>query len=105
MPTFELNRLLSYDDESLLAELCRVATLIEDSNLTKAMFDRHSKASSSVICNRFGRWETALEQAGLGTRYSGNPDGKRALAHASRSYSDDQLLDEIRTVAGKIGSK
>src|ERR1700722_15103933 len=105
MPTFELNRLVSYDDEALLAELRRVAVLVEGSYLTKTVFDRHSRASSSVICVRFGRWETALERAGLRNRYSGTPDGKRTLAQASRSYSDDQLLDEIRAVAARIGSK
>jgi 5-methylcytosine-specific restriction endonuclease McrA len=105
MPTFELNRLLSYDDEALLVELRRVAALVECSYLTKVVFDRHSKASSSVICVHFGRWEIALERAGLRSRYTGTPDGKRALAYASRSYSDDRLLDEIRTVATKIRSK
>jgi hypothetical protein len=105
MPKFELNRLLSYDDEALLVELRRVAALVEGSYLTKAVFDRHSKASSSTICVRFGRWGTALERAGLRDRYTGTPDGKRALGNASRSYSDNQLLDEIRTVAAKIGSK
>jgi 5-methylcytosine-specific restriction endonuclease McrA len=69
------------------------------------VFDRHSKASSDVIRVRFGRWKMALERAGLRNRYSGTPDGKRSLAQASRSYSDDQLLNEIRTVAAKIGSK
>jgi hypothetical protein len=105
VPKFELNRLVSYDDEALLAELRRIAALAEGSYLTKAVFDRHSKASSDVIRVRFGRWKMALERAGLRNRYSGTPDGKRSLAQASRSYSDDQLLNEIRTVAAKIGSK
>ena len=45
---FELSRLDSYDDDSLLAELGRVAGVVDAPVLTKSAFDRHSKASASV---------------------------------------------------------
>jgi hypothetical protein len=45
MPKFELNRLLSYDDEALLAELRRVAEMVKSPHLSKSEFNQHSKAS------------------------------------------------------------
>jgi hypothetical protein len=68
MPPFELDRLVSYDDEALLAELSRVAALIGPPHLTRAAFDRLSKASSSVISRRFGGWREALSRVGLEDR-------------------------------------
>ena len=61
MPPFEFDRLVSYDDEALLyCDSGRVATLVDLPHLTKAAFEKYSKASSSVIQKRFGGWEQAL---------------------------------------------
>ena len=65
MPRFELSRLDSYDDAALLAELRRVAALVDSPVLTQSEFDHHSKASASVIRHRFGGWARALHLAGL----------------------------------------
>src|SRR6266404_3880970 len=100
MPTFELDRLLSYDDEALLAELRRVAVLVASTFLTKRTFDQHSKVHSSTVRERFGSWEQALLKAGLEGRSAQTPD---ALKIINRRFSDAQLLAELRLVAGKIG--
>lgn len=102
MPKFELSRLESYDDESLLAELKRVAAFVTSKLLTQTEFDRHPKASSSVIRRRFGGWAQALALAGLSDRYSGTPEAKRILAHGSQTFTDDELLAELRVVAKKL---
>ncbi len=59
MATFELNRLISYDNESLLAELRRVTTLVESPYLSASAFDKHSKDMSGIR-RRFGGWQQAL---------------------------------------------
>jgi 5-methylcytosine-specific restriction endonuclease McrA len=100
MPTFELDRLISYDDEALLSELRRVAALVDSPYLAASAFDKHSKAHSSGIRRRFGGWQQALELAGLGDRYSGAPRAKRIVG---RTFSDEQLLAELRAVSAKIG--
>lgn len=105
VPTFELRRLDSYDDASLLDELRRVASLVDSPVLTQSEFDRHSKASASVIRRRFGGWARALSLAGLADRYSGTPEAKRYLSRGFRSFSDDELLAELRAVAEKLGTK
>lgn len=105
MPTFELSRLDSYDDASLLNELRRVALLVKSPVLTQSEFDRRSKASASVIRRRFGTWHGALSLAGLGDRYSGTPEAKRYLTRGFRSFTDDELLAELWAVAEKLGAK
>lgn len=100
MAKFELRRLASYDDQALLAELRRVAALITTPWITQEEFDRHSKASSSVIRRRFGNWEKALEKAGFADRYSG-----RATALRKRHvYSDEDLIAQLKAIANKTGS-
>jgi hypothetical protein len=102
MPTFELDRLISYDDEALLAELRRVAALVDSPYLSAPAFDKHSKAHSSGIRRRFGGWQQALERAGLGDRYTGAPRARRIVG---RTFTDEQLLGELRDVSAKIGGK
>lgn len=102
MPMFELDRLISYDDEALLAELRRVAALVDSPFLSASAFDKHSKAHSSGIRRRFGGWRQALERAGLGDRYSGLPRARRIVG---RTFTDEQLLDELRAVSAKVSGK
>jgi hypothetical protein len=102
MTRFELSRLDSYDEASLLEELRRVASLVKSPVLTQSEFDRHSKASASVICRRFGGWEQALTQAGLAKRFRGTPKARRTLG---RTFSDEELLAELRAVALKLGTR
>jgi hypothetical protein len=102
MPKFELDRLISYDDASLLAELRRVAIIVDSPYLSASAFDKHSKAHSSGIRRRFGGWQQALERAGLGDRYSGAPRARRIVG---RTFTDEHLLNELRAVSAKIGGK
>jgi 5-methylcytosine-specific restriction endonuclease McrA len=104
MPQFELRRLDSYDDDSLLDELRRVAAIVTTPVLTQAAFDKHSKASASVIRNRFEGWHRALELAGLKERCSDTPEAKRILAHGRRTFTDEELLDALRSVAERLGA-
>lgn len=97
---FELNRLVSYDDDALVAELRRVAALIESPVMTKAAFDQLARASSSFIRRRFGSWEKALLRANLSDRYSGG-----SLAPHKPIYSDDELLAELRRISQKLNGQ
>ena len=101
MPIFELNRLISYDDESLLAELRRVAALVKSPHLTKSAFNKHSKVHPTCISQRFGGWQQSLARAGLENRYCG-PKQKGII---SRTFTNEQLLAELRTVSAKVGAK
>jgi hypothetical protein len=102
MPKFELNRLVSYDDDSLIVELQRVAAVVGSPYLTARDFDKHSKACSSAIRRRFGGWQQALTRAGLLNRYGGPAPAKRAVG---RTFTDEQLLSELNAASSKIEGK
>ncbi len=103
MTKFELRRLESYDEASLLAEIRRVAELIETPHIPQAEFNRLAKASSSMIRRRFGTWEEALDRAGLPHRYSGAPVSKKFLADGRHAFTDEQLIQDLKDVALNIG--
>jgi hypothetical protein len=102
---FELDRLVSYDDASLIAELQRVAALVAEPTMTRAAFRRHSRAGINTILRRFGTWQEALERAGLGERYSGQRVSENMRNQSTRSMTADDLLAELRRVAKRIGSR
>ncbi len=102
MPTFELARLISYDDDSLLEELRRVATLVDSRYLTRRDFNRLSKAHSSTVQKRFGSWQKALGRAGLAQRFSGGIGGRGKKV---RVFTDAELLAELHAVATKLGGE
>src|SRR5437870_6395697 len=102
MPIFELDRLLSYDDEALLTELRRVAALIHSPFLTKRAFDNYAKVHSGTIRERFGGWQQALAKAGLEGRSTQSLAASKIIR---QSFTDEQLLAELRLVSEKIGGK
>jgi len=54
-----------YDDQSLLAELRRIAKATGSNSVTKSQIDRLGRVSHSTICKRFGSLRRALQLAGL----------------------------------------
>lgn len=98
MTKFELRRLESYDEDSLLAEIRRVAALVDTPHIPQGAFNRLAKASSSAIRRHFGTWERALDRAGLRHRYSGVPVSKRLM----RTFTDEQLVQELKHVSLKL---
>ena len=88
-----------YPDEALLEEVQRVAELVDKPVLTIPDFQRHSGVDSTIVRRRFGGWPNVLERAGLAHMFDGQPDD---VARPSRKYSDDELLEEIRRVAGLV---
>jgi 5-methylcytosine-specific restriction endonuclease McrA len=100
---FELNRLLDYDEQSIIAELRRVANLITTPALTGRAFDRASKVDSSTIRRRFGGWRNALEKAGLGHRYSGAVVTERMKKAGAKKQTNQEIIDELKRVAAEFG--
>jgi hypothetical protein len=89
---FELDHLESYDDEALLAELRRVAELINTPKITISQFSALAKVHGSTLQKRFGGWGKALEAAGLKDRFD---DG-------SFSKNRDEILNAIKATAQKL---
>ena len=57
--------LVEYDDESLLAELRRVAEITQSGTVTKADLREFGRVSHSAVVRRFGSLRHALSLAGL----------------------------------------
>jgi len=102
---FELARLTQYDDDSLIAEIRRVAGLLPpDIKLTQVQFDRFAKVSVSAIRRRFGGWYNALRSAGLVHRYSGRTVSSKMRTQTARNLTNEQLISELQRVASEIKS-
>jgi len=102
---FELNRLKSYSDEEIIKELQRVAKLLNASSLTGTAFEKESKVSRGTINRRFGGWKEALEAAGIGHLYSGVTVTNNMKEQKNRNITDEELLNELRSVANAVRRK
>ena len=62
--TFEPNKLLNYDKESIIAELKRVYfKFYKDKRMTGKEFNLNSRVNSSTVIIHFGSWQSALQKA------------------------------------------
>lgn len=102
---FEMDRLVSYDDASLVSELQRVSEMVSDGPLTVTAYDTHSRASSSAVRKRFGGWQKALERAGLGHRYAGTKVTSRMREQKGRTVTADEIVAELQRVSAVVGRR
>ena len=84
------------DKDEIIAELRRVAALLETSSLTISQFKQYGRISDSTIMKKFGSWNEAIEAAGLIPIPSG-PTSNRQFP------SDDEYLQEIIRLTKEIG--
>jgi uncharacterized protein YejL (UPF0352 family) len=82
---------LAYSDEYLLDALRDLAAELGRSPTGQELLDSHDLPRPGTYVHRFGNWNAALKAAGLETR-AWRPD-----------YSDKQLLDILRDLAGELG--
>lgn len=100
---FALDCLVDYSTDSLLAELRRVAALVDGRYLSLHAFERFARVSYGPYRRRFGGWSQALAEAGLAHRDRGHPVTAKMRAKAVRRMSDDEILDELRQVMKRKG--
>jgi hypothetical protein len=98
-PRFELNFLSEHSDEALIAELRRVASLLDtDKPMSRVSYERRSpKVSYSTIQRRFGGWAEALARAGLAQRRS-KPLSDKVKFQIAKRMSKDEVLAELKRV-------
>ena len=88
---FELTTLESYSDESLLAELRRVAAELNGTRLTHEKFNELSRVHSTTLRYRFGSWKNALDLAGISESLAPRlkPLTREAVIASLRAYADE----------------
>lgn len=100
-----MNRLVSYDDESLLSEIRRVARLIPPGPLTRQAFSELAHVSTTTISRRFGGWEAALERAGLAELYTGKRVTAKMQQQQGRGVSAADMVNELQRIASLLGRR
>src|ERR1700732_900874 len=107
MARFEIDFLTEYTDEALLAEIRRIAALLpEGEPLTKTEYKRHSpRVATNTICRRFGGWKEALERAGLGHLYHGQPVSMKMRSQPARELSNPDLIAELQRVHALVAKE
>ncbi len=107
MQRFEISFLDDYTDESLLDEIRRVAALIPAGEpLTKTLYQRHSpKVAHTTVRRRFGGWKEALEQAGIGHLYHGQPVSDKMRSQPAREFSNRDIIAELKRVHAVVGKE
>ena len=98
-----MDRLVSYDDASLLDEMRRVAALLPDGVIRRDDFDSRARVHTGTLIRRFGGWQQALERAGLGARYGGKHVSAKMRDQRARSASTQDVIEELQRVAQVVG--
>ncbi len=93
MPPFELERLTSYDDSSLISEIRRVAALVPNALLKCEEFNRLSKVHSSTLFLRFGSWRKTLAAAGLEHRFD----------EGTEAWTREEIIERLQSIARASG--
>lgn len=102
---FEMDRLVSYDDASLLEEVRRAAATLPDGPITTDALRQVSRVSISTLRRRFGGWRQTLDRAGLGDRYGGTKISTKMRDQRARAATADDMIAELRRVAKVVGRK
>ena len=92
-----------YTREAIVEDLRRVSALLQDEPFTISVYSRIGRYSASCIKRQFGGWREALGQADLGDRYVGPAVTERMKTQVSRTMTDDEILEQIRNVAARLG--
>ncbi len=98
-----LDRPRRMTDGELLAEVRRVAALVDGPVFRVRLLERHSTLQHRHLCRRFGSWRATLLRAGLA--HLAAPERSAAWrAGLARRYDDEAMLETLRAAARAKGS-
>lgn len=86
------NELKLISDEEYYHDLQRVSKLIGKNTVPYSEYKKHGKFSCEYICTRFGKWNTALNQAGL-----------ESTGFSKDKITDEQCFNEIERMWISLG--
>jgi hypothetical protein len=88
---YELQTLDEYSDEAILAELHRVADVLNGQRLTVERFNSLGRVHSSTVANHFGSWRKALDKAEI----------SEFIAPRIRVLCRDEVIQALRNFAAE----
>lgn len=95
---FELNEYhRDIPDQDLLDDVKRVADSLGTNLLSRDIYNKYGKYSSSTIERRFGSWKFALEKICI------SPSRGHIKNANNINVNDEQLLEDLRATAKKLG--
>jgi 5-methylcytosine-specific restriction endonuclease McrA len=105
MSRFKIDFLPEYTDDALLAELRRVAALLNHGEpLTQTTYRRLApRVAHNTVRRRFGGWKEALEKAGLKHLYCGQPVSAKMRQQPAKALTNDDLIRELKRVHALVG--
>jgi hypothetical protein len=86
------------DKNEIIAELRRVAEILQSSSLTISQFKQYGRISDSAVMKKSGSWNEAIQAAGLMPIPSGLPPHRKHT-------SDEEYLQEIIRLTKEIGKQ
>lgn len=99
---FRPNRLASYDEDSILAEIKHVITQHFQGNPPpKDEFDKFSKVSSQSIRKRFGSWANGIRKAGFEYHSKGN----EGVDLRREKYSEELMISDLQRIKELSGGQ
>lgn len=99
---FRPNRLIRYDEASIVAEIQRVVTThFAGKPPTKENFDKHSRVKSWLIRKRFGSWAEGIRRAGYAW------DGKNydQIDLRSHRYTKLLMISDLQNIKNTNGGQ
>jgi hypothetical protein len=104
------------DKAMVIAELQRVAQLLDTDCLSRSEFQKHGTISSAGVEKTFGSWNEAIQAAGLVPLPQGGipKDERRRLERledqptadsSSNRIPDDDLLQDLLRLADELGRR
>jgi hypothetical protein len=105
------------DEETVIAELKRVAEQLQTKSLSRSTFQQYEDISSTVVERTFGSWNEAIEAAGLlplpqggltkseSKRLSRLDDAGKRVFISPQSISDEDLLQDLVRLENEIGKR
>lgn len=98
-----MDRLVEYTDESIVAELRRVAGLVGKPKLSTREFTQHSRIGLNTVRRHLGSWRDALRAAGLQELFNEVTVTRKTREQLGRRVTDQEVMGEIRRVAEHLG--
>jgi 5-methylcytosine-specific restriction endonuclease McrA len=98
-----IDALPDYSDAAIIEDLRRVSESFPNEAFTSAFYSAQGRYSRSCVTRRFGGWRAALDAAGIASRFAGPLTTEPMKSQPGRAISNEEILNQIRDIAARLG--